>query len=197
LWVLLALEPLHPRERARRQGTRPVAYASSLALSGPYFRALLPFLLRGRRLDGPGQPLFLEVANGRLDRVLGKDRAMDLHRRQLQLVDDVRVLDLERVVHALALEPLGGQARAGDGGAAAEGLELGILDETSVEVDLDLQLHDVATLGSADEARAQPRRVLGEGPDVAGVVVMIDHLFAVGHARRLLTPPSTGWTSGP
>src|SRR5881296_1505262 len=85
------------------------------------------------------RPLLLEVLDGRLDRVLGQDGAVDLDRRQLQLVHDVGVLDLQGVVHALALEPLGGQARAGDGRAAAEGLELGVLDDAGVQVDLDLQ----------------------------------------------------------
>src|SRR5688500_17413934 len=85
---------------------------------------------------------FLVVGERRLDRVLGQHRTVDLHRRQLQLVHDVRVLDLGRLVHALALEPLGGQARRRDGAAAPEGLELGVLDEASPEVHLDLALHD-------------------------------------------------------
>src|SRR5262245_3226587 len=75
------------------------------------------------------RPLLLEVADGRLDRILGEDRAVDLDGGQLQLVHDVRVLDLQRVVDALALQPLSGQARARDRGAASEGLELGVLDD--------------------------------------------------------------------
>src|SRR5438477_8140376 len=55
--------------------------------------------------------LFLEIREGRLDGILGKHRAMNLHGRQLQLVDDVRVLDLLRLVDGLALEPFRGQAR--------------------------------------------------------------------------------------
>src|SRR5262245_35467334 len=155
--------------------------------------APLPRRLRRSRL--PLGPLLLEVADRRLDRVLSQDRAVDLDRRQPQLVHDVRVLDLQGIVDALALEPLRGQARAGDGGAAAEGRELGVLDDTRVQVDLDLELHHVAALRGADEPGPQAGRVLAERPDVAGIAVVVDHLVAVGHGwSPLLTQPSTGWT---
>src|SRR5262245_20489579 len=89
---------------------------SETAMHGRLPAPLLRNLSR-RRL--PLRPLLLEVSDGSLDGVLGQDRAVDLHRRQLQLVHDVRVLDLQCVVDALALEPFSSQARAGDGGAAA------------------------------------------------------------------------------
>src|SRR5207247_7694168 len=66
--------------------------------------------------------LFLVVGQGRLDRVFREHRAVDLDRRELQLVDDIGVLDLGGLVDRLALEPLGGQARRRDRAAAAEGL---------------------------------------------------------------------------
>src|SRR5262245_37290324 len=127
--------------------------------------------------------LFPVVGQRRLDRVLGEHRAVDLHRRQLQLVDDVGVLDLASLVDGLALEPFGGQARRRDGAAAPEGLELRVLDDAGVDVDLDLQLHHVAALRRADEPRAHAWGVLREGPDVARVVVVIDDLVAIGHCR--------------
>src|SRR6266581_6099393 len=142
--------------------------------------------------------LLAVVRQRRLDRVLRQHRAVDLDRRQLQLVHDVRVLDLGRLVDRLPLEPLGGQARRRDGAAAAERLELRVLDDARLEVDLDLELHDVAALGRAHEPRPHARRVLGEGPDVARVVVVIDDLVAVSHERvSPVTRPSTGSTSGP
>src|SRR5690242_2060305 len=49
----------------------------------------------------------LVVGNRRLDRILGQHRAVDLHRRQRQLSDDVGVLDRQRLIDGLALEPLG------------------------------------------------------------------------------------------
>ena len=41
---------------------------------------------------------------------LGEHRAMDLHGRQRQLGNDIGVLDGERLIDRLALEPLSGQA---------------------------------------------------------------------------------------
>src|SRR6266550_9334424 len=64
--------------------------------------------------------LLLVVGNRRLDGVLGEHRAVDLHRRQRQLGDDLRVLDRERLLDRLPLQPLGGEAGAGDRRAAPE-----------------------------------------------------------------------------
>src|SRR4030095_720290 len=148
-----------------------------------------------RRLSGVGARVLLAVVSqGRPDGVLGQHRAVDLHGRQLQLVHDVRVLDLRRLVDRLALEPFGGQARRRDRAAAPEGLELRVLDQARVEVDLDLELHHVAALRSPDEPRSQARRVLGEGSDVARVVIVIDNFLAIRHGPTPLTRPSSGWT---
>src|SRR3954449_3836702 len=67
------------------------------------------------------------VADRGLDRVLGEHRTVDLHRRELQLLDDLAVLDRERLVDGLPFDELGDVARARDRAAAAEGLELGVL----------------------------------------------------------------------
>src|SRR4029453_1928523 len=79
-------------------------------------RSLLRCVFRRRRFRP--DPLLLVVLECRLDSVLREHGTMDLHRGQLELVHDVRILDLRRVVHRLALEPLRGQARRGDGAAA-------------------------------------------------------------------------------
>ena len=63
--------------------------------------------------------------------------------------------------------------------AAAKGLELGVDD--AVALDLDLQLHDVAALRRADDARADVLGALVEGADVARVVVVIEYFVAVSH----------------
>src|SRR6516165_3673292 len=52
------------------------------------------------------------VADGRLDGILGQDRAMDLHRRQREVLRDLGILDQLRLVQGLALDPFGRQ-RAG------------------------------------------------------------------------------------
>src|SRR3989304_1330131 len=107
----------------------------------------------GSGFGGRVRPLLLVVLERRLDGVLGKDGAVDLHGRQLGLVDDVRVLDLRGPPPRAPLQPLGRQAGRGDGAAAPEGLELGVLDEPRLHVHLDLELHDVAALRRPHEPR--------------------------------------------
>ncbi|MOA64143.1 hypothetical protein D3C78_1901070 [compost metagenome] len=55
-----------------------------------------------------------------------------------------------------------------------------------VGVHLDLQLHDVAALGGADDAGADVVLALGEGADVPGLLVVVDELVAVSHRIHLL-----------
>src|SRR4029077_8426535 len=84
------------------------------------------------------------------------------------------------LVLPLALAPRGeGRARC-DRRAAAEGLELRILDQP-VGADLDLQLHDVAAGGRADQTGPYRGIVLVHRPDVAGMVVVVEQLVAVAH----------------
>src|SRR5215467_8931240 len=66
-------------------------------------------LLLLRSCSFPRGPLLPVVGDRPLDRVLGEHRAVDLDRREVELVDDVDVLDLLRLVDALPLDPLGGE----------------------------------------------------------------------------------------
>ena len=61
---------------------------------------------------------------------------MDLDWRKGEFLDDVGVGDGEGLVDGLALDPLGGEGAGGDGRAAAEGLEFGVLDDLGLGVDL-------------------------------------------------------------
>src|ERR1035437_2353461 len=125
--------------------------------------------------------LLLPVADGGADGVFGEDRTVDLDRRQGEFLDDVGVGDGEGFGDGLALDPLGGEGAGGDGRAAAEGLELSVLDDLGFGVDADLETHDVAALGCADEAGAYALGGLVEGADVAGVLVVVYYFFAVCH----------------
>ena len=125
--------------------------------------------------------LLLPVADGGLDGVFGEHGAVNLDRRKRKLAHDVRVLDGERFFDRLALDPLGGERRAGDRRAAAEGLELGFFDDLRVGIDLHLQLHHVAALRRADETGADVGIFLRQAADVARIVVVIDDLIAVCH----------------
>src|ERR1017187_10232137 len=59
--------------------------------------------------------LFLPVADGGADGVLGQDRAVDLDRRESEFLDDVGVGDGEGFRDGFALDPLGGEGAGGDG----------------------------------------------------------------------------------
>src|SRR4029434_10473511 len=58
--------------------------------------------------------LALVVRNRGLDRVLRKNGAVNLHRRQREFGHDVGVLDRQRLVDGLALQPFSSQAGAGN-----------------------------------------------------------------------------------
>src|SRR2546428_2891782 len=53
-------------------------------------------------------PLLLPVVDRRPDGIFRQHRAVNLHRRKRQLLDDVRVLDRKRLIHRFALHPLRG-----------------------------------------------------------------------------------------
>jgi hypothetical protein len=72
-----------------------------------------------------------------------RTRAVELDGREAELLRNVSVLDLLRVLEREALDALGHVRAARDCGAAAERLELDVGDD-AVLVDADLQLHHVA-----------------------------------------------------
>ena len=119
------------------------------------------------------------VRQGGFDCVFGQHGAVQLDRGQRQLLGDVGVLELEGLVDRLSLDPLGGQGAAGDGRAATERLEFGV-DDLAVLVHLDLELHHVAAGRGPHESRAHGDVVLVEGADIAGVLVVVDHVGVVG-----------------
>src|SRR5579864_1200018 len=140
-------------------------------------------LLRDRHFDAV---LLLPVADGRLDGVFREHGTVDLHWRKRQLAHDVRVLDRKRLFDRLALHPFRSERGAGDGRPAAEGLELGFFNDLRLRVDFHLQLHHVAALRRAHEARPDVRVAFREAADVPGVVVVIHYFFAVCHYPLLL-----------
>lgn len=62
---------------------------------------------------------------------------------------------------------------------AAKGFELDILDGVGVRVDFDLQFHDVAAGGRADEAGADGGVGFGHGADIARGGVVVEDFFVV------------------
>src|ERR1700722_7364198 len=129
--------------------------------------------------------LLLPVRDGRLDGVLGEDRAVNLHWRKAQFAHDIRVRDGQRFLDRFALDPLGGERRAGNCRAAAKSLELGLFDDLRFGIDLHLQPHDVAAFGRAHQASAHIWIFLGQAADVSRMLVMIDYLIGISHFTLL------------
>jgi hypothetical protein len=100
---------------------------------------------------------------------------MQLDGRQRELLCNGRVLDALGLLHVLALDPLGDERGGRDGRAAAERLKL-CVDDLSLVIHLDLQLHDVSAGGGAHEAGAHVQLLGVELAHVAGVLVVVDHL---------------------
>src|SRR5450432_1385214 len=72
--------------------------------------------------------LLLVVLDRRLDGVFSEDRAVDLDRREVELLDDRGVRDLSCLLERHALDHLGRERARRDRRAAAERLELRIRD---------------------------------------------------------------------
>src|SRR5580765_7832021 len=94
--------------------TFSTAFEVSSIISSRVDRGFFRFRLVSRRL------LLLIVTDRRLDRVFSKNRAMNLDRREVQLLYDRGILDRQRIIHRASFEPFGCEARACDGRAAAE-----------------------------------------------------------------------------
>jgi len=75
-------------------------------------------------------------------------------------------------------------------------LNLGVLDDLGLGVDADLEAHDVAALGSSDEAGADFGRALVERADVAGIFVVINNLFAICHGDGSSRMRRREWLQG-
>src|SRR5450830_1411273 len=120
------------------------------------------------------------VGHHRLDGVFGQDGAVDLHGRQRQFFGDLGVLDVERLVQRAPAHPFGDQRARRNRRAAAIGLEAGVLDHAG-RVHADLQPHHIAAGRGPDHTGAHALVLGAEGPHVAGVFIVVDHLVAVSH----------------
>src|SRR5260221_6085728 len=115
------------------------------------------------------------ILDGGLEGFLGQRGTMNLHRGQAaQGVDDFLVGKILRFFQGAALDQFGGHAGGGDGAAAAEGLEAGVLDFAIANLERDF--HDVAAGGRAHFADAVG---LLNVTHVAGVQEVVHHRLVV------------------
>jgi hypothetical protein len=103
---------------------------------------------------------------------------LTLDRRQTQLLCNLSVLNATSLLEGHALDELGQVTAAGDGGTAAESLELDLADGVVVGVDADLKLHDIAASGGADETGTDVGVVLLHATDVSGLAVVVEQCCA-------------------
>ena len=97
--------------------------------------------------------LGLVILDGGLEGFFRENGTVNLDRGQAaEGVDDFLVGEVLGFLEGAALDELGGHAGGGDGAAAAEGLEAGVLD--LAVADLEGDLHDVAAGGRTDFADA-------------------------------------------
>jgi hypothetical protein len=82
------------------------------------------------------------------------------------------------LLHSLPLDPLSRDGAASDGTAASEGLEFGVRNHTVV-VHLNLKLHNIATGRGPDQTSTHSVLLLIEGPDISGVLVVLDNIVVI------------------
>lgn len=89
---------------------------------------------------------------------------------------DIGVLNLAGLVHRLADNHFRRIGGAGDGGTAAEGFELGILNDAILY--FHLELDNISARGFANQRRAHIAVLLVKATNVSGIVeVIVDHLM--------------------
>lgn len=103
---------------------------------------------------------------------------LTLDRGQAELLCNLGVLDAASLLKGHALNELGQITAAGDGGTAAESLELDLADGVVVGVDTDLKLHNITASGSADETSTDVGVVLLHATDVSGLAVVVKQCCA-------------------
>jgi hypothetical protein len=108
----------------------------------------------------------------------GESVKLTLDGRQTQLLCNLGVLNATGLLEGHALDELGQVTAAGDGGTAAESLELDLADGVVVGVDADLKLHDIAASGGADETGTDVGVVLLHATDVSGLAVVVEQCCA-------------------
>ena len=118
---------------------------------------------------------------------------MHLYRRQtVQSLSNGLVGQLERFLQALALYHLGSHRAGCDCRAAAEGLELNVLDDAVVR-HLEVNLHNIAALCVADLADTVCVLNLA---NIARMRKVVEHLFTVLHKIYLLFVQSNEYIAG-
>jgi hypothetical protein len=136
----------------------------------------------GQICDAGVGVLGVVVGNGGLDGILSEHRAVKLDGRKAQLLRHIGVLNLASLIKGHTANQLSQITGRGDSTTTAESLEDDIIDTAGVLVHTDLQLHDIATGGRADETGTHVLVARLHGADIARVVVVVKDLLVVSSA---------------
>lgn len=138
--------------------------------------------------------LHLNVLDCRLDGVLCQHATVQLHRGKAQVLGNVRVSDSAGLHYCLPFDPLSCYAATGNCGRTSKCFEAAIHDVALI-IHLDLNLHHIATGRGTYKPGTHIRVLFVKGTHVAGVLVVVHHLFVVELVRNLQQGPSRGNSS--
>ena len=129
------------------------------------------------------------VGQSSLDGLLGKNRAVHLDRGQtFQSLHNGLVGQLQRLIHGLALDQVGGHAAGGNGCAAAKGEELDVHDH--IVLNFQVHAHDVAALGIAHFTHAV---CIGQLTYVVRICEMLHDLGTIHTCHNYCSPFRLNW----
>ena len=129
------------------------------------------------------------VGQSSLDGLLGKNRAVHLDRGQtFQSLHNGLVGQLQRLIHGLALDQIGGHAAGGNGCAAAKGEELDVHDH--IVLNFQVHAHDVAALGIAHFTHAV---CIGQLTYVVRICEMLHDLGTIHTCHNYCSPFRLNW----
>mmetsp|Transcript_10604 Transcript_10604/g.65403 ORF Transcript_10604/g.65403 Transcript_10604/m.65403 type:complete len:219 (-) Transcript_10604:8-664(-) len=130
-----------------------------------------------RLLHRVGRNFRLHILHSCLDSIFCQHATVKLDGGQAQMLGNVTVLDGQNFFEGLSLDPFRGHAAGSNGRPTSERFESRIQD-VSVLVHFDLQLHHVSARRSTDQCRTHEWIVLVEGTDIPGIFVVLHHLQA-------------------
>jgi hypothetical protein len=144
-------------------------------------------LRRLRRRRGYRRALGFDIRHGGPNGVFGEHRAVQLHRRQVQMFRYILVLNRHRFINMRALDPFRRHRRRRNRRPASKRLEARI-HNVALVIHLDLQLHHVPARRGANHARAHVQIALIKTTHISRVLIVIDNLRGARASTQSVSP---------
>ncbi|KAM1168392.1 hypothetical protein FF1_030276 [Malus domestica] len=113
--------------------------------------------------------LGLIVFNSCLNGIIGEHAAVTLHWTKRKMFCNLCVLNRKDFLHLFPLHPFRSDRRRSNGRSTPKGLEASIINLSRAVIDLNLELHHVATGSSANEPRSNRWVIIVERSDIVVV----------------------------